>query len=248
MALLRRIKHSNLKTFANQFQRTYFQVHSPCRVSNSNSFTKLLVLNYPSSHVRKCRFEFPSSVRFFAAPVQAKPKREEDTGPRLNEKITADVVRLVTDDGHHVMPKHEALKRARNLKLDLVEVQRNSKPPVCKIMDYHREKYQQEQKEKDRLKKKSEGTLRKGSCKEIRFSGNITQKDLQIKVDMSQTEQASFYSPSSPRPNYGMFNQVDNAPGKQSVPAETNRYRRRNPPDAVEHTGRRVRASPSPRF
>lgn len=82
----------------------------------------------------------------------------------------------------------------------------------------------------------------------LRRETGLDENDSSKFPNMSQTEQASFYSPSSPRPNYGMFNQVDNAPGKQSVPAETNRYRRRNPPDAVEHTGRRVRASPSPRF
>lgn len=182
MALLRRMKQSDIKNLSNQFLRSYFQIHSPCRAKNScNNF---FVLNYRSLPFKKCQFEPPSNARFFAAPVQVKPKKEENsTGPRLNEKITADVVRLVTEEGHWVVPKQEALKRAKSLKLDLVEVQQHAMPPVCKIMDYYREKYQQELKEKDRSRNKSETTLRKGACKEIRFSGNITQKDLQIKVD-----------------------------------------------------------------
>ncbi|KAH9316141.1 hypothetical protein KI387_024768, partial [Taxus chinensis] len=55
---------------------------------------------------------------------------------------------------HEVIPKREALARAKKLKLDLVEVQRNANPPVCKIMDYNKEKYKQQQREKERTKNK----------------------------------------------------------------------------------------------
>lgn len=135
--------------------------------------------------VRRPRFDIPQNVRFFAAPVQAKPKIEEKdpSGPRLNEKIKADVVRLVSDEGHVVVSRMEALQRASALKLDLVEVDRNAKPPVCKLMDYHREKYKKQLKEKDRAKSKSEVTLRKGDCKEVRFSVKTEQKDLEIKAN-----------------------------------------------------------------
>ncbi|KAF5930673.1 hypothetical protein HYC85_031546 [Camellia sinensis] len=50
-------------------------------------------------------------------------------------------------------------------------------------MDYHKEKYNQQVKEKDRAKSKSEVTLRKGDCKEVRFSGKTEQKDLQMKAN-----------------------------------------------------------------
>ncbi|GLT55126.1 hypothetical protein SLA2020_282750 [Shorea laevis] len=127
---------------------------------------------------------FSNNVRFFAAPVQAKLKTEKDTsGPRMNDEIKAPIVRLVTETGHEQVSRHEALERARKLNLDLVEVQRNANPPVCKLMDFHREKYKQQLKEKDRAKSKSEVTLRKGDCKEVRFSGKTELKDLKMKAD-----------------------------------------------------------------
>uniref|UniRef100_A0A1D1YG11 Translation initiation factor IF-3 n=1 Tax=Anthurium amnicola TaxID=1678845 RepID=A0A1D1YG11_9ARAE len=125
------------------------------------------------------------AVRFFAAPVQAKPKEAPNSmqGPRLNEAITARFIRLVTDAGHGVMSKGEALDRARRLNLDLVEVQRTAKPPVCKIMDYHKEKYKKETTEKERAKGKSESTIRKGDFKEVRLKGKIEQKDIEVKAE-----------------------------------------------------------------
>jgi len=55
--------------------------------------------------------------------------------------------------------------------MDLVEVDRKSDPPVCKIMDFHKEKYKKETKEKERLKTKSAIVLRGGENKEVRFKG-----------------------------------------------------------------------------
>ncbi|KAL3514979.1 hypothetical protein ACH5RR_021881 [Cinchona calisaya] len=185
MAFWTRIKQSQADTkLWSQITRSYFQIRSPV---SANRPKKIPVLYYSSLPCRRTSpFDFPSNVRCFAAPVQYTQKKEEKdaSGPRLNEQITADVVRLVTDQGHFVVSRHEALKRARSLKLDLVEVQRNAKPPVCKLMEYQREKYKKELKEKDRAKKKSEATLRKGACKEVRFAAKITQNDLQIKADM----------------------------------------------------------------
>ncbi|KAM7250782.1 hypothetical protein ACFE04_022665 [Oxalis oulophora] len=105
-------------------------------------------------------------------------------GPRLNEDIQAEFVRLVSDGGEHrVMSKNEALQQARKLNLDLVEVQGNVEIPACKLMDFHKEQYKNQVKEKDRAKtKKSEVTL-KSDCKEVRFSGKIEQKDLKMKAD-----------------------------------------------------------------
>uniref|UniRef100_A0A5B7BD71 Translation initiation factor 3 N-terminal domain-containing protein n=1 Tax=Davidia involucrata TaxID=16924 RepID=A0A5B7BD71_DAVIN len=185
MAFWCRIKQSELKSLSDQFKRCYFQVPRPYLVNRTASHPRCRVLDKPNWVIHKSQFEFGNNVRFFAAPVQARPKQEEkDTsGPRLNEKITAEFVRLVTDDGHGVVSRREALERAKRLKLDLVEVQRTAKPPVCKLMDYNKEKYKQQIKEKDRTKSKPEVTLRKGDCKEVRFTGKIEQKDLQMKAD-----------------------------------------------------------------
>ncbi|WOL12877.1 hypothetical protein Cni_G21645 [Canna indica] len=124
-------------------------------------------------------------VRNFAAPVQSKQKLKSDTdeGPRLNDAITAPVVRLVTDEGHGIVSRREALDRAKKLNLDLVEVQRTANPPVCKIMDYHKEKFKQEVKEKERVKSKSQLALRSGENKEVRFKAKTEVKDLKIKAE-----------------------------------------------------------------
>ncbi|XP_058106013.1 translation initiation factor IF3-1, mitochondrial isoform X2 [Magnolia sinica] len=133
------------------------------------------------------------ATRFFAAPVQVKPKKEEKDhrGPRMNMAITSEYVRLVTDEGHSIVSRREALDRAMKLKLDLVEVGRDAKPPVCKIMDYHKEKYKRQATIKDRLKKKPE--VLKGDCKEVRFTGKIEQKDLQMKAEMVKRQMERGY-------------------------------------------------------
>ncbi|KAM3291941.1 translation initiation factor IF3-1, mitochondrial [Capsicum chacoense] len=184
MAFWCRMKNSKIKTLSIHLKRCYFQ----CNVSNSlianASQPSIRVVGNSSLIIPKSPFGLSQSVRCFAAPVQAKTKKEEkeSSGPRLNREITADVVRLVSEEGHRIVSVREALELARSLNLDLVEVSGKAKPPVCKIMDYHKEKYQQELKENAK-KSKSELTLKKGSCKEVRFVGKIEKKDLQIKAD-----------------------------------------------------------------
>lgn len=67
--------------------------------------------------------------------------------------------------------------------MDLVEVHRKSDPPVCKIMDFHKEKYNKDVKEKERLKTKSAIVLRGGDNKEVRFKAKTEIKDLKVKAD-----------------------------------------------------------------
>ncbi|XP_055815507.1 translation initiation factor IF3-1, mitochondrial isoform X2 [Solanum dulcamara] len=185
MAFWCRVKNSKIKTLSIHLKRCYFQYpHGSNSLIASASQPLVRVLSNSSLTIPKSPFEFSKSVRCFAAPVQAKTRKEEkDTsGPRLNREITADVVRLVVDEGHRIVSIREALELARSLNLDLVEVARSSKPPVCRIMDYHKEKYQKQLKESAK-KSKSELTLKKGDCKEVRFVGKIEKKDLQIKAD-----------------------------------------------------------------
>lgn len=171
MAFLHQIGKRKLKTVCIQLRRCYIRLPHD---SSLNSTPK----PYPSEIPRPCSVfhgrpsSVYNSVRFFAAPIQfqPKPKKEEDNGPRLNDEIRAQFIRLVSDDGHTVVSRFQALERARNLKLDLVEVDKNAKPPVCKIMDFHKEAYKKQEKDKERAKSKSEVTLRKGECKEVRIS------------------------------------------------------------------------------
>ncbi|CAO2815640.1 unnamed protein product [Amaranthus hypochondriacus] len=69
------------------------------------------------------------------------------------------------------------------LELDLVEVDRDANPPVCKLMNYSREKYRKQVQEKERAKQKAAGSLKKGATKEVRISAKTELKDLKIKVD-----------------------------------------------------------------
>ncbi|GFZ00513.1 hypothetical protein Acr_14g0001480 [Actinidia rufa] len=163
-----RIKQKKLISLSNQFKRCYFHVPRPCLANHTVSSTRIWVLENPTSIIRKNPIRIRQQCQVLRRPCsgQAKAGTERHTsGPRLNDKIKAEFVRLVTEEGHYVLSRREALERARCLDLDLVEVQRNAKPPVCKIMDYHKEKYKQQVKDKDRCKSKE-------------------QKDLQMKADM----------------------------------------------------------------
>ncbi|XP_022895980.1 translation initiation factor IF3-1, mitochondrial-like [Olea europaea var. sylvestris] len=165
MAFWSRLKRTQLIYLSTRF-------NGLIAVDNLTSRTGIPIINNSNSILHNIQLHFANNVRFYAAPVQAKEKKEEkDTsGPRLNKRVAAQLIRLVTDEGHSVVSRHEALKHAKSLKLDLVEVDRNAKPPVCKIVDYNKEKYQQQVKEKERSKSKCE--LKKGACKEVRFAAN----------------------------------------------------------------------------
>ena len=72
-------------------------------------------------------------------------------GPRVNKRIRANEVQLITHEGDNigVVPIGEALDRAREVGLDLIEVAPNVKPPVCKIIDYQKFLYNQKKKQKE---------------------------------------------------------------------------------------------------
>ncbi|KAK4437613.1 Translation initiation factor IF3-1, mitochondrial [Sesamum alatum] len=196
MALWSRLRQSKLKfhLISNAFRRCYTLNHGSV-VANQRicSRTLIPVLNNPNFTVPSNQLEYFCKVRSYAAPVQAYQKKEErDTsGPRLNEQITAPSVRLVGDEGHCVVSRYEALARAKSLKMDLVEVDRHGKPPVCKIFNYNKEKYVQELKEKERAKSKA--TLKKAAAKEVRFAAKIKQNDLKMKADMVKRLMESGY-------------------------------------------------------
>ncbi|OVA03489.1 Translation initiation factor 3 [Macleaya cordata] len=188
MVFWSRIRHLKFEGLSHQCKRWYCQIPGVSSTYYIAGKMTIKVFEKPNSFTCRRPTDLYSAVRSFAAPVQAKPKPEpkDSSGPRLNNQITAEFVRLVSDEGHVVVSRREALNRARKLQLDLVEVQRAADPPVCKIMDFHREQYKQQVKDKERVKGKSEVTLRKGDCKEVRFKGKTEQKDLQMKADMAK--------------------------------------------------------------
>lgn len=97
---------------------------------------------------------------------------------RVNEEIRAKRVRLIDEEGEQagILSRENALRIAREKERDLVEVAPQAKPPVCRILDYGKFKYQQE-KRKRKAKKKSISTL-----KEVRLSYRIGEHDFEVKV------------------------------------------------------------------
>lgn len=97
---------------------------------------------------------------------------------RINEKIQVREVRLIDDQGNQVgiVPTVQALKMARDAGLDLVEVSPTAKPPVCKLLDFGKYKFEQEKKVRESRKKQT--TLK---LKEIRMQPKIERHDLDFK-------------------------------------------------------------------
>ncbi|MEL7002019.1 MAG: translation initiation factor IF-3 [Bacteroidota bacterium] len=97
---------------------------------------------------------------------------------RVNTKITAPMVRVVGDNVEvDVYPIEKALKIARDQNLDLVEISPKADPPVCKIIDYSKFKYEQKKKQKE-IKAKAQKTV----IKEIRFGPNTEEHDFNFKL------------------------------------------------------------------
>ena len=92
----------------------------------------------------------------------------------INEQIRDKEVRLIGENGEQlgIMPVKEAMRMAREADLDLVKVAPNAKPPVCKIIDYGKFRYEQMRRDKE-AKKKQKVT----EIKEIRLSPNIDNND-----------------------------------------------------------------------
>ena len=98
----------------------------------------------------------------------------------INEQIRDREVRLISENGEQlgIMSAREALKIAQEAELDLVKIAPMAKPPVCKIIDYGKYKYEQTRKEKEAKKKQ-----RTVEIKEVRLSPNIDKNDLNTKVN-----------------------------------------------------------------
>lgn len=98
---------------------------------------------------------------------------------RKNEQIRAAEVRLIDEDGTMlgIVNIREALAKAREKELDLVEISPTAQPPVCKILEYSKYVYEQGKKNKDAKKKQKAVSL-----KEIRLKSRIASHDLEVKV------------------------------------------------------------------
>lgn len=106
-----------------------------------------------------------------------RPTKTDKTN--INQQIRAKEVRVIDPDGNQlgVIPLYQALAKANDFGLDLVEVSPNAQPPVCKIMDYGRYKYEQTKKKQEAKKKQSTFQL-----KEIKVRPKTGDHDLQVKM------------------------------------------------------------------
>ena len=119
-----------------------------------------------------------------AVVSRRRPRRRGDAAlatddARINDRIRAREVRLIGADGSQlgVKPLPEALQTAREQGLDLVEVAANANPPVCKIMDFGKYKYEQDQRRKESRRKASNVVI-----KEMKFRPKIDAHDYSTKM------------------------------------------------------------------
>ena len=101
----------------------------------------------------------------------------------INEQIRDKEIRLIGENGEQlgIMSAKDALKLAKEAELDLVKIAPAAKPPVCKIIDYGKYRYEQMRKEKEAKKKQK--TI---EVKEIRLSPNIDVNDLNTKINAAR--------------------------------------------------------------
>jgi len=98
---------------------------------------------------------------------------------RINEEIRGKEVRLISSEQEQlgIVPVRDALRMAQEQELDLVEIAPNAKPPVCRIMDFGKYKYEQSKREKEARKKQ-----KIISVKEVKVRPNIEDHDLEVKT------------------------------------------------------------------
>ncbi|MGC6528056.1 MAG: translation initiation factor IF-3 [Paracoccaceae bacterium] len=110
-------------------------------------------------------------------PHSAPPSRE--TGPRVNDAINSPELRLIGPEGENVgvVSPRRAMELAERAGLDLVEISPNAAPPVCKIMDFGKYKYEQQKRESEARKKQKIIEV-----KEIKFRPNTDTHDYDVKM------------------------------------------------------------------
>jgi translation initiation factor IF-3 len=126
----------------------------------------------PSASASSCAFVRRPLIRHFDRQLPP------DHGPRKNEQIRITPIRLVGAEGEQlgIVPTAQALERAREAGLDLVEVAADERPPVCKILDYGKMRFKNSQKGNKATK------VRKQRLKEIRVRPKTGDHDIETKI------------------------------------------------------------------
>ncbi len=107
-------------------------------------------------------------------------RKEKRVENKVNRQVTAKEIRVVGPDGEQlgILSRSEALHKAEELGLDLVEVAPNAKPPVCKVMDYGKFRYQQQKRAHEAKKKQTVIQV-----KEVKIRPKIDEHDYQFKLN-----------------------------------------------------------------
>ena len=111
--------------------------------------------------------------------MRPEPQSRENSDPRINSQIRAREVRLIDENGQNVgiIPKFDALARARDAGLDLVEISPDAEPPVCKILDFGKFKFQEQKRAAEARKNQKVAEL-----KEIKMRPGIDDHDYDVKM------------------------------------------------------------------
>ena len=147
--------------------RLWQDVSPICRLKETPAKSTLCLQNHGHKRTKKIA----------RRPHNAPPTR--DTGPRVNERIRADEIRLIGADGENVgvVTPARAMEMAAQAELDLVEISPNANPPVCKIMDFGKFKYEQQKRESEARKKQKIIEV-----KEVKFRPNTDTHDYEVKM------------------------------------------------------------------
>ncbi len=132
---------------------------------------------YFRAHLQTIPIGYRRSPAIARRPHNAPPTRE--TGPRVNDRIRAPEIRLIGADGENVgvVTPARAMQMAEEAGLDLVEISPNAEPPVCKIMDLGKFKYEQQKREAEARKKQKIIEI-----KEIKFRPGTDTHDYDVKM------------------------------------------------------------------
>lgn len=122
----------------------------------------------------RCAIHARIQWRYHTIAKKPMKRRPRVVRTRVNDKIRSPEIRVIYGEHNVVLPTHKALAKAKELGLDLVEIAPNARPPVCRIVDYGKFKYEQSKLKKSEKPKKRE--------KEVKFRVNIGAHDYAIKL------------------------------------------------------------------
>lgn len=140
--------------------------------------SQIRLKNAPVNYIfRLLRIGHLRSNAIARRPHNAPPTR--DTGPRVNERIRVSEIRLIGPDGENVgvVPPSVGMDMAQESGLDLVEISPNAAPPVCKVMDLGKFKYEQQKREAEARKKQKVIDV-----KEVKFRPGTDTHDYDVKM------------------------------------------------------------------